>query len=615
MRRTSLTFTSRRTTIGLAAFASLGVGCLSDIHRVDRRSSSGGYDQSGEGRTEVPAATSVPTGFAPEFGPTVRQTDPPPPISGGTLALTSDGKIAVAADPDRDAVSIVNLDTGVVRSIALRLHDEPGRVAIDDAGRAHVALRRGGALVTIDLATAEVVSRRSACPLPRGVAWDSKKNRVHVACAGGELVTLPAGDGAATSVIQVMPDLRDVVVGPTGLVVSTFRRAEVVVLDESSAVETVTAPKVFFGARTASSHVAWRMVAIPETPTPTGDADVLVAAQAEPDDDVETPPQYYESSDGCSANGPVTLLRFGTQYRRVPQAVLPVDVAASARYVAVVSAANAHTPQLDTIHVIDRGWFHGSGNPCVIGEGIHLRAQVTSVAFTPDGESLVALSREPAALHVIPMPSHATTRTIALSDASREDTGHAIFHANAGTGVACASCHPEGRDDGHVWRSTELGGRRTPSLLGTLAGTAPYHWNGEARDMRELANLTFSSRMRGPALRDDQKDALGGWLPALPPLTASPARDAAAAARGQALFDAKCAACHSGAARTNNASLDVGTGGTFQVPSLVNVGFRAPFFHDGRATSLAAVPTSWAHPGASVDKAQSRDLAAFLETL
>jgi hypothetical protein len=37
---------------------------------------------------------------------------------------------------------------------------------------------------------------------------------------------------------------------------------------------------------------------------------------------------------------------------------------------------------------------------------------------------------------------------------------------------------------------------------------------------------------------------------------------------------------------TNNASMDVGTGGPFQVPSLLGVGWRAPFLHDGRAATL-----------------------------
>jgi hypothetical protein len=37
---------------------------------------------------------------------------------------------------------------------------------------------------------------------------------------------------------------------------------------------------------------------------------------------------------------------------------------------------------------------------------------------------------------------------------------------------------------------------------------------------------------------------------------------------------------------TDNKAYDVGTGGEFQVPSLIGVGARAPFLHDGCAKTL-----------------------------
>ena len=50
---------------------------------------------------------------------------------------------------------------------------------------------------------------------------------------------------------------------------------------------------------------------------------------------------------------------------------------------------------------------------------------------------------------------------------------------------------------------------------------------------------------------------------------------------------AACASCHAGSTFTNNATVDVGTGRAFQVPSLVGVGTRGPFMHDGCAKTLA----------------------------
>ena len=52
----------------------------------------------------------------------------PPAISGGTLAATEDGRFAVAADPDRDRISIIELANSNVRQIPLNAADEPGRV-------------------------------------------------------------------------------------------------------------------------------------------------------------------------------------------------------------------------------------------------------------------------------------------------------------------------------------------------------------------------------------------------------------------------------------------------------------------------------------------------------
>src|SRR5262249_60383703 len=99
-----------------------------------------------------------------------------------------------------------------VATFALMPNDEPGGVAMDVGGRAHVALRRGGALVTIDVARGQILARRAACSAPRGVAYDASLDAVWMACAGGELLVFAAAGGAARTVTQLDRDLRDVVV-------------------------------------------------------------------------------------------------------------------------------------------------------------------------------------------------------------------------------------------------------------------------------------------------------------------------------------------------------------------------------------------------------------------
>jgi len=554
--------------------------------------------------------------------------------------MAPDGKTIVAADPDRDLVYVVDYhDASTLRTIALYHHDEPGRVVIDTSNRAHVALRRAGAFVTIDLATATVIARRDVCSAPRGIAHDPDADVVHITCAGGELVTFPAGDGLELRRRFVTRDLRDVVVVPGALIVSTFRDARTYRLadGETVALERYRPQNVLWG----TPAVAWRMVALPAgallTPSAgDGGEAVLMAAQRVPASGEDgsiapappsVPAAYYSDTvgaDPCNPNGPAPLILESDNAFHLPQATLPVDAAASRTTIAVVAAANAHTPSLPQLVFVDResqrsltaDHFACQLRPSTVAlPGL----QLTSVVFADD-KTVVALSREPAALVVVHLDldlgqGPTEIARIPLSAASREDTGHAIFHSNSGVGVACASCHPDGRDDGHSWKSIELGARRTPSLLGTLAGTAPYHWSGEAPDLKALMQLTFQSRMHGPALTDDRFDAIGGWLSALPaPPVAAPG-DAAAALRGQALFEgaAACATCHSGAMRTNNTTLDVSTGGAFQVPSLVGVSWRAPFLHDGSAPTVRALLERF-HGGATLDPSQMKDLETYVGT-
>ena len=70
--------------------------------------------------------------------------------------------------------------------------DEPGRVIEDAAGHVHVALRRGGALVSIDpLRAARCWRAAPICPAPRGVAYDATLDVVYVACSDGLLANFP----------------------------------------------------------------------------------------------------------------------------------------------------------------------------------------------------------------------------------------------------------------------------------------------------------------------------------------------------------------------------------------------------------------------------------------
>jgi hypothetical protein len=241
--------------------------------------------------------------------------------------------------------------------------------------------------------------------------------------------------------------------------------------------------------------------------------------------------------------------------------------------------------------------------------------RVVAIGYGP-GQKIVLQTREPATLML-------GDQTIALPGRSRKHTGHELFHLGTLGGLACASCHPEGHEDGQVWNFAQLGPRRTQSVSGGIRGTEPFHWSGDMGTFSTLAHDVFNSRMTGPLLGDDHVESLFRWIDTIPNMEPPAAEDAAATERGRALFnDANvgCVTCHAGAKLTNNATVDVQTGGAFQVPSLRGLAWRAPYMHQGCAATLAnrfeTCGGGEAHGHTSGLTAEQRaDLVTYLDTL
>ena len=640
-----------------------------------------------------------------------------PSISGGTLASSLDGRFAVAADPDRDRVSIVDLQTKSVRHVALEAGDEPGRVVTDATGRAFVALRRPGDVVSIDIASGEIDKRTHVCSAARGLALDAGLGLLHVACADGRLVTVHAAQGDIVRTLQFDAELRDVLIRGDHLLVSTFKSAELLNVDANGTIESRAAAAEFSvfkplqvndvsaieddigrpNLQPMQSHVAWRTVQ-------NANGEVMMLHQGESKDevaidhkaDVMNASPYGGGGQACGGivTPAVTMIDSQGQLHTMAVAtgVLSVDMAVSLTGdAAIVQAGAADTlaprpttifegnaeatpigaapsfggvpvsfgseapvpPGLDaeqvgrsSVTVISNQTLLSQAGvvekgSCASGAAISVVGQATAVAFTPAGDMIVQ-SREPSlvtrvsasmlarfAPPILNAPTPAGSQndtpidTIELGGASVRDTGHEIFHRDAGGGIACASCHAEGAEDGHTWTFSKLGVRRTQALHVGLEGTAPFHWSGDESDMGRLMEDVFVGRMGGVHQSTGRLDALTHWLFALRP--PAPITDATsdAAVRGKALFEfaaTGCASCHSGAKFTNNQTVDVGTGAKMQVPSLLGVGYRAPLMHTGCATTLKDRfdPACGGNKHGHTEQLQSAeldDMVAFLRTL
>jgi cytochrome c553 len=601
------------------------------------------------------------------LGATVQSETPPPPISGGTLLATADGSTVVAADSDRDQLHFVDAQgMRTLHSRTLTQGDEPGRLVEDAAGRIHVVLRGARSIATLTREPDSEITRREVCANPRGIAYDVANDRLHIACAEGALVTLDAVPTSLmpTRTLDLMTDIRDVLVRDDKLYVTRFRAAELLVVNADGEVLEKRVPQSFArdeervtqeadGCRVSfetklvhvesTPNVVWRAIDVPG-------AGVTMLHQRSRTDEIKVTPGGYGAG-GCGQGIVQSAVTMGVESQRaytsdLVDLTLAVDVATDAEGLLLAVAAPGNHGTGAQVQILQTATVRELGldptldssamefpvvspgttgfERCAFGSPLEEPlGQATAVTFV--SPYVVAVQeREPAGVSFYDLRTYRLRTRIALGVESRFDTGHTMFHVRTGAGIACASCHPEGGDDGHVWSFETIGARRSQSLRGGLLGTEPLHWNGDMDDFDKLVKEVFLGRMSGFAPSSAQTDALSHWLDRQPALHA-PAVDAAAAERGKTLFESeetRCAQCHAGDHLTNNKTENVGTGANLQVPSLKGVRFRAPLMHDGCASSLKERFTNPTCGGGdnhgktsqlSVD--QVNDLTAYLETL
>jgi mono/diheme cytochrome c family protein len=601
----------------------------------------------------------TPFDLAPSklFSPVQQAQRALPPLIGGTLAVAPDGT-AVLSDPDRDQVYIADPKQKTSVTIALSAGDEPGRVAVHDK-RAYVALRASGALLTIDLTTQKVSARSQVCAAPRGVFFD---------CAGGDLVSVAADGASVLAKSRVASDLRDVGRDGQGIWVTQFRAAALLRLDSALKVSSRAQPATT--ARVSNLPSPGTSIGL----SPTLAFRTVASSSGEPwmlHQRAQTSPVTPDLGGygggfqgGFCESGIVhtTITRFDSATPAVqaalPQAVVPLDLGPSpdGRFLAVIAPGNFARQDLMPVSSGFEGGFPSANTgpaqqlffvktealkrskpeallgevpqDCIFDAGRwehRFPGEATAVQFV-DARSFLVQVRSPAELHVFRLDDADNPRLsaiIPLSALALRDTGHEIFHQNSGAGLACASCHGEATDDAHIWTFADVGERRTQHLRGGILKTAPFHWSGDLSDMNALIDDVYQKRMGGTQLGADARAALGAWLDRLP-LVPSEAGDAAAAARGRALFESAavgCSSCHAGEALRSAGSQDVGTGGSFEVPSLHGVSLRLPLMHNGCADTLErrfdpACGGGDKHGKTSqLSAAQIADLIAYLESL
>jgi hypothetical protein len=586
-------------------------------------------DRGSEPRNPAPEAGPQP--FAPYavgVGPGVpAASHATVPMSGGTLLPIPGSSLVLASDPEGDRIVAIDLYyQAVAWTVDLGFDATPFRLAASPRA-AFATLRGARAIARIDLDSQDVTLIDPGCGEPRGIAWDDARQTLWLACAGGEIRGFD-DSGLETAAFAVDSDARDIVPLASTLAVSHLRTAAVSFVDSTTgqtlsrvapvdrALEVVRQNgqvKLHFVPR-----VAWRMRAGPD-----GESVVIAHQYALTDpidlasDDGPDGGSAYGSPDtpcdhivnsaftALGVDGPIqgAFLEMGS---------LPIDLDRDPRSGTwrVLSGGTGVIAQVPTTFAAT----------CAVPGTEDTPGTAVAIAYDELGRRIVQ-QQAPFGLWVDGMridlgPDEPPVPELASANA------FGLFHDATPSGLSCAGCHPEGQDDGHVWDFGRDGLRRTQNLAVGLADTAPYHWDAQFPTVEDLLRDVMVDRMGGIAPGEPAADSLVSWLDGVPAVHPPPSGNAAEIARGEALFQSAelgCTGCHGGDEFTSNTTSNVGTGGAFQAPSLIGVGARGPWMHDGCATTLAmrfTDPTcgGTTHGGAVVG-ADVDALVAYLNTL
>lgn len=193
--------------------------------------------------------------------------------------------------------------------------------------------------------------------------------------------------------------------------------------------------------------------------------------------------------------------------------------------------------------------------------------------------------------------------------------------AGVGSGVSCATCHFDGRNDGLTW-SFSRGNRQTPSLAGKISLQAPVRWEGDRETVADDAMRTSQGLMGGRGLVHADAQAIEAFVDSTPDVDAPRLASEAAVQRGKAIFEdpaVACASCHNGPRFTDKKIYAMKGLERVQTRALVGLAATAPYYHDGSAKTLRELIDGATEAGmgntSQLSAEQRADLEAYLLSL
>lgn len=574
-----------------------------------------------------------------------------PSLQGGSITMDAEGRRLYAVDRDDGTLVVVDARTLRVETTA-RICERPESVVVSRAGRAFVACRGSAEVVALDPRSSEKAVRARVGAEPFGLALAPDGRTVFVTTANdGRLHALAAASLRPRWSLAVGAHARGVAISPDGrwaVVAHLVGRAATVVDVRARRIRSAALPAKrdgwpselheFTDLAGSPARVPGGAFAVAMSP---GGTRAFVPYLLRNDGAA-----IEEFVPGCYANGAsvpvapsIAAVDVGTARVQRPR---PIDRRPSSEDVwadtsilstlanlGVVRAA-FHDPKHSRLFVVGEGSgllvaFDTSNADPTVGamRDWFVGGAANGLVVDPEGErAYVHLADH--RITVVPLDAVEGVADRSVSIGPDGDpalrAGEALFHAandhriSAQPGIACSTCHLDGRADGVTWR---LDGAplQTPMLAGRVAHDGPLRWHGDSPDLGHAIREAVT-RLGGGGLEDDAVAQLAAYLRAMPRPVAARGPE-----RGREVFEsAGCASCHAPEADFADGLLHDVRGARVRTPSLRGAALTAPYLHDGSARDLETLlgSTERGNPmavGTRLSREDRAALAAYVRSL
>lgn len=587
--------------------------------------------------TSRPDPTVVPTPVpTPTFTPAPQATVQPSqralsgPVSSSAVAVSPNGKLVAAVNPDSGTVTLVDAKTlEIIREVPVG--DDPRTLVFTPDSKLVLVTNRGSSsLAILEANDTGRISHVPTGPMPYGVVTDGQTAFV-AEYALGKIAFIDLSGQTPVQRLDVGPFPAGLAIEPSAigaprLLVSHFFSGQVTFIDiGTSSISGVVSTGVGSGLSQSVLINSSRSTAyLPQTRTNETNTAMTFDTIVFPVVNV------------------LDLNDLSLQSRQR----ITIDTAAdpaSIPFAAVVS------PDGNTIYVVHAG----SDNLTVIDLNtnhavttIEVGSNPRGIAIAPDGSQLFINNTLDGTITVVNTSALEVSETIPITNIPLDAEilqGKKIFNSaespvlSNDNWISCAACHFDGGADARTWLGFPDGPRNTPALFG-VGETLPIHWSGDLDELQDL-ELTIRVIQFGTGLvsgdahdslgpphagLSEDLDALAAYLDSLKVPPSPYPGDSETATKGRQTFNSLgCQVCHTPPLFTDLQLHDVGTGdpakeknshgrGTnFDTPSLRGVWQTAPYFHDGSAGTLHQVFSAGTTHNIS-DKVSAEKLEALI---